>query len=233
MSKKVSSIITGITFGLIILAVILFFKDKMYLFKDVNALKEYILGFGSWSIPIFLLIQVIQVVVFFIPGEFVQIAAGYIYGPWLGFILCFAGSAIGGIINFVVGMMLGRPFVEKLMTKQDNWIIEKLTAFSNQKDHEKKLNWLIFIFYLIPGIPKDVLGFICGITSAKFIWYFILSNLARVPAMLLSTIFGNEISNANWGLLILIGVIVVVICIACFFIVKKLRGSEHIEKLEE
>lgn len=229
--KTITSIITGIVIIAIFIATIMFFKDRMYLFKDVNAFKEYVLGFGNWSVPVFLLLQVLQVVVFFIPGELVQIAAGYIFGPWWGFVLCIVGSAIGGVINFIIGMILGRPFVEKLMSKKDNWIIEKLTAINEGKNHKKRLYGAIFLFYLIPGIPKDVLGYICGITSAKFIWYFVLSNLARVPAMLLSTIFGNEISNANWPLLIIIAVVVAIICVLSFFYVKKLK-AKTIDKKE-
>lgn len=231
--KTITSIITAIVIVALFAATILFFKDRMYLFKDVNAFKEYVLSFGNWAVPVFLLLQVLQVVVFFIPGELVQIAAGYIFGPWWGFVLCIVGSAIGGIINFVIGMILGRPFVEKLMTKKDNWIIEKLTAINEGKNHMRRLYGAIFLFYLIPGIPKDVLGYICGITSAKFIWYFILSNLARVPAMLLSTIFGNEISNANWPLLILIAVVVCIICILSFFYVKKLKAKTVDSKEEK
>lgn len=223
MKKKIISIFSGIILVALFVAAIIFFKDRMYLFKDVNALKEYVLSFGNWSVPVFLFLQIIQVVVFFIPGELVQIAAGYIFGSWWGFVLCFAGSAIGGIINFLVGMILGRPFVEKIMSKKDNWIIEKLTAFNESENHEKKLNFLIFIFYLIPGIPKDVLGYICGITTVKFLWYFILSNLARIPAMLLSTIFGNEISNANWPLLVVIAVAVGLICLVSYLYVKKIK----------
>lgn len=211
--------------GLIFLAVLGFvfyecFFKYSYLFKDATTLRDWILSYGSYSVLIFLGLQVLQVVAFFIPGEIFQVAGGYIFGAYYGFFLCIVGSIIGGVVNFYIARVLGRPFIEKIVSKKDGWLLNKLTNFSEDPQHEFKLKKLIFIFYLIPGIPKDILGYICGITKIKFRDYIILSNLAKMPALFVSTFFGHNIGEQNIFMLVGIGVVVAIVFIVCVIFSK-------------
>ena len=89
---------------LIILGIVFYecFFKYSYLFKDATALRDWILSYGSFSVLIFLALQVLQVVAFFIPGEIFQVAGGYIFGAYYGFLLCIIGSIIGGLVNFYI-----------------------------------------------------------------------------------------------------------------------------------
>ena len=226
--KKNIGKILGVLFllGMFMAFYEVFFKYS-YLFKDPNAIKDLILSYGGNSVLIFLALQVLQVVVFFIPGEIFQVAGGYIFGAYYGFSLCIVGSIIGGIVNFYIARMLGRPFIEKIISEKDGWLLNKLTQFNESPEYEYKLKKLIFIFYLIPGIPKDILGYICGVTKIKFKDYIIISNLAKLPALFVSTFFGHNIGQKNIIMLIGIGVLVLIIFGICMW-----KSKHWIKKIE-
>src|ERR1043166_1155961 len=59
--------------------------------------------------------QFVQVVVFFIPGEITQFAAGYVFGAWKGFVYSAAGILLGSAFNFYFARVFGRPVLEKFI----------------------------------------------------------------------------------------------------------------------
>ena len=58
----------------------------------------------------------------------------------------------------------------------------------------------MFLLFLIPGTPKDVLTYLAGLTDVKPVRYFLYSSLARVPTILFSTAAGGLIADGNFGL---------------------------------
>jgi uncharacterized membrane protein YdjX (TVP38/TMEM64 family) len=81
-------------------------------FDSVEKFEEYIQSFGNKSIPVFIIVQILQVVISAIPGEIVQVAAGFMFSPFKAFILVMIGCLIGEIFAFYIGKLLGRDFVK-------------------------------------------------------------------------------------------------------------------------
>ena len=181
-----------------------------YILKDPNILKEIILSYGSFSILVFMFMQVLQVVAFFIPGEFIQIAGGYIFGTFLGGIISLMGITLGSIIVYFVSNKYGKPFVEKLISKKEVKFFKKIL-----KAGSKKI--VVFMFYLIPGIPKDALAYICGVSNISFKDFFIYSTLGRIPGIFISSFFGQKIYARDATSLIIIGVTMSVLFILGIF----------------
>ena len=63
---------------------------------------------------------------------------------------------------------------------------------------EQKLGRLIFILFLIPGAPKDVLTYLVGLTRIRLYEFLIISLTARTPALLLSTLGGSAVADRNY-----------------------------------
>ena len=72
---------------------------------------------GPWGIAALLIIQVLQVVIAFIPGEPVELAAGLLYGTWGGLLISLAGVLIGSSLIFAVVRQFGRPLVHRLVDR--------------------------------------------------------------------------------------------------------------------
>ncbi|GAB6169123.1 TVP38/TMEM64 family protein [Clostridium carnis] len=189
-------------------------------FRNPEKIKTLILSYGNYSFLAYIGLQILQIIVFFIPGELVQIAAGYIFGSLWGFVLSFIGIAIGSALSFMAARVLGKRFVEKMVFKDDKWIFRKI---EEMKKNKKQFKELVFIMYLIPGIPKDILGYICGVTTLSLKEFLIISMIGRTPALFISCFFGDKISKDNALMLIIIGILCCLI-----FLISILKGKKFI-----
>lgn len=171
-----------------------------YMIKDPNILKEVILSYGSFSILIFVMLQILQVVIFFIPGEFIQVAGGYIFGTFLGGFISLIGITAGSAIAYFIANTYGKPLVQKLLLNKKIKLFRKVLKAGSKKA-------VVFIFYLIPGIPKDALAYICGVSDISFKDFFIFSTLGRIPGIFISTLFGQRMFLGDSTSLITIGIV--------------------------
>ncbi|MEC4273807.1 TVP38/TMEM64 family protein [Adlercreutzia sp. R25] len=135
---------------------------------------------GPWGFLILLAIQFLQIVVAFIPGEVVQVAAGMIYGPWVGALIIWLGCIISSAFIFVLVHKLGAPFVQAMVP-------EKYMSTFRKWETSEKFNAIVFILFLIPGLPKDVFTYLTPLTHMSLRNFVIISNVARIPGIVLST----------------------------------------------
>ncbi|MFD3158192.1 TVP38/TMEM64 family protein [Haloimpatiens sp. FM7330] len=190
-----------------------------YIVKDPSELKRVILTYGNYSILAFLIMQVIQVVVFFIPGEIIQIAGGYIFGTFLGGIISTIGISIGSLLVYYISRYLGRDFVKSMISKNKFKFFQKILKASAQVH-------MIFLLYLVPGIPKDALAYICGVSDVPVKKFIIFSTLGRLPGIFISTYFGNQMEIGQMSTLIVIAVVMVML-----FLIGTLKGEKILKKI--
>jgi|GEM_PF-194771 len=177
--------------ALIVAGVLVFREDIWRLFKDREAVRLWITGRGAWGPLAYVGLQVVQVVVFVIPGEVVQVAGGYVFGFGLGSLYTFVGIAIGSIANFYAGRILGRPFVESLFARERIEEIEGATGSGKGAAG-------FFLLFLIPGIPKDALCYVAGFSSLG-LWAFLgVSMAGRLPGILGSSFMGSAAYAGAW-----------------------------------
>ena len=174
--------------------------------------EAWVGGLGPAGVLVMLGIQVLQIVVAVIPGEVVQVMAGVMYGTWGGLALCLSGSFVASALVFAMVRRLGRDFVIRLFGE------DKLDRFSFLND-SSKLETLVFVLFLIPGMPKDLLTYLVPLTPIGLGKFMLLSTIARIPGMVASTLVGSSITDANWPLII--GVFAVVIVVGGLSIWKK------------
>ncbi len=172
-----------------------------------SQLQEWVGSYRGWGPVVFLGIQVVQVVVFVIPGEVVQVAGGYLFGAWLGVGYCLVGAVIGSALAFLAGKWLGRPFVRYLVTPEQ---------FARMEDVLNRRQGMvtIFVLYLIPGIPKDVLCYVAGVTPIHVGLFLLVTTAARLPGMILSAYFGRAMAEKSYILLVILSILA---CLALIF----------------
>ncbi|OUO91111.1 hypothetical protein B5F40_04835 [Gordonibacter sp. An230] len=137
-------------------------------------------GAGPVGFLILLGLQFLQIVVAFIPGEVVQVAAGMLYGPWIGALVIFVGCVLSSAFIFALVHRLGAPFVQSMVPTQH---LEKFRRF----EASGKLNITVFILFLIPGLPKDVFTYLVPLTDMRMRTFLALSNVGRIPGIIVST----------------------------------------------
>lgn len=161
---------------------------------------------GPVGFLILLGLQFLQVVVAFIPGEVVQIAAGLLYGPWIGALIILLGCVISTAFIFLVVRKLGAPFVQSMVSTQH---LDKFRAFEGTG----KLNTIIFVLFLIPGLPKDVFAYLVPLTDINMRSFLVLSNVARIPGIVVSTYAADGLVDGRFIESIVIFVVAAVIAV--------------------
>lgn len=190
----------------------------------VERLTNDIRNAGWQGIFVLEALQFLQVVVAFIPGEVVQMAAGIIYGPWVGALLIFIGCVLSSAFIFAVVHFLGAPFVHDMVPAK---YLDKLTEF----EKSKKFNIIVFILYLIPGMPKDVFTYILPLSDMRFGTFVAITNIARIPGIVISTYAADGLIEGRiWESVIIFLVLAVIALVALLTynkILDKFRDISH------
>jgi uncharacterized membrane protein YdjX (TVP38/TMEM64 family) len=85
--------------------------------NDPERFRAWVDASGIWGRVLFVGMVVLQVVVAFIPGEPVELAAGYAFGFWEGSALTMAGFLLGSWLVFALVRKFGVKLVEVFFHK--------------------------------------------------------------------------------------------------------------------
>lgn len=211
-----------------IIAVILVWPYIKEIFEPngLERVLEDVRGAGMAGVFILLAMQFLQVVVAFIPGEAVQMAAGILYGPWVGAIVVLIGCVISSAFVYLVVKKLGAPFMQAMVPDK---YAERITSF----EHSSKFDVIVFILFLIPGLPKDVFTYIIPLTEMRLGKFLLLSNIGRIPGIVVSTYAADGIVDGRLAESITIFAAMALIAIVCLLVYNKVmsrREEKHGEK---
>ena len=147
---------------------------------------------------------ILQIIVAAIPGEPLEIAAGYAFGALEGTLLCLFGAFLGRVAVFLLVRRFGTRAVEVFFP------LEKLNALSILQNKKKLTLWVFFLFFL-PGTPKDLLCYVVGLTDLPLKSWLIISAIAPIPSIVTSTIGGDALGVGNYTFALLVFLITIVI----------------------
>lgn len=228
-SKKIK----GILFFTIILIFftiigILVGKPMIQMASNPAEFRNWVDRYGIWGRTAFVGMIFIQNVIAIIPGEPLEICAGYAFGAVEGTILCIIGSVIGSVTVFLFVRRFGIKLVEIFFSKEK---LDNLKFLHNTR----RLNIFVLIFTLIPGTPKDLMSYFVGLTKMKLsIWIFITA-VGRIPSIVTSTIGGDGLGNKQYMTAIIVFGVTMLISLfglAIYNYICKKTGSEPDENSE-
>jgi uncharacterized membrane protein YdjX (TVP38/TMEM64 family) len=203
--------------GALFVPVIIWHDAIWKLFTSSERLREWVQGWGAWAPIVFIAIQAVQVIVFVIPGEVPQIAGGYLFGAWEGTILSVTGILLGSAASFFLARALGTPFVSALFPRDQ---VERFRALLISRGARV----IFFLLFLIPGIPKDILCYVAGLTPMRFPFFAAASTLGRLPGIVGSSIIGSAAASHKWLLTGIIAGVAVALFAAGFFLRSRIQG---------
>lgn len=206
--------------GLIAYAAVRFGPQLTALARKPEDFRNLLNSFGWKGILVFMGIQMLQVLVAAIPGEFIQFAGGYIYGTWLGTLYSLTGIVLGSILVFYISRLLGYPLVKLLVAPKQ---LEKFNFMINSEKSEIGM----FILFLIPGLPKDILTYIAGITPVKPLNFFIVITLGRLPALLASSYLGHNMQKGNYAVVVALSIAALILFLAGIILKDKIIKKVH------
>lgn len=206
--RKTVGIITIIVIVLVTLGLgWLLGKPLMDLVQNRDSFRTWIEDRGALKYVIMVGLMFLQIVIAVIPGGPMEIAAGYAFGPFLGTLLCVMGSVLGTWVIFLLtrrfGMKLVRLFVS---TRQ-------MTSMKLLQD-KRKMHLVLFLLFLIPGIPKDIITYFGGILPISMASFLTITSIARTPAIFISTLGGHWIGREAYGPAVFVLAVALVITLA-------------------
>jgi len=219
--KSIAAILAAIAGCAVILLMVYFNQpifrfsaDAYELFKDREKLEYFITSLGIWGPAVFIALQIFQVVFAPVPGEVTGFMGGYIFGTVLGFMYSSAGLTVGSVINFMLGRILGKRYVRKLIPR------DKLEKFDRLVKRQGAI--ILFVLFVFPGFPKDSLCLFLGLTALPLRVFIILATIGRMPGTFLLSLKGAYVYEKMYGVL----AIVLVICLV--FLLFSYLYREHI-----
>ena len=211
---------------LFVIVVIILTVITVYLFPVMKNLstkegqivfKEKVTNTGTYGLLLLFLIQIAQIFLFILPGEPIEILAGMCYGWFWGTVFIMISSAFITTLIFWLVRKIGRQFVYDFSDEEKIKKIENNKIFQNPQ----KIELVLFILFLVPGTPKDLLTYLAGLLPIRMRRFIIISIIARIPSIVTSTIAGANIADGNWKKgIILYGLIVVIVAVVLFIFNK-------------
>lgn len=161
--------------------------------EDPEAFRQWVDQFGFWGKLAFVAMVVVQVLVALIPGEPLELAAGYAFGAVEGSIFSMAGILLGSWLVFALVRRLGVKMVAVFFSDRE---IRRLSFLKNPK----KAKIIAFLLMLIPGTPKDFLSYFAGLTPLTTAQWLTIVGIARIPSLITSTVTGAAAGEENYVL---------------------------------
>lgn len=208
---KIISTIIKLTLLLVLLVCIplylwFFQHDILKELSNIDHIKMLFAQYHTESLFIYIGLQILQIVISILPGQGLQFVAGLVYGFWPGFFLSMIGALAGSIITYYLAGFLGRDALHLLFGKRhiDDYL---------EKINSKKGFMLVFLIYLIPGVPKDLCTYVAGISHMKLKAFLVLSMIGRAPGIMGSLLIGREVGEGNYTSVIIISLIAIILFI--------------------
>ena len=179
------------------------------LYRDKEFLRETLKQWGIMGPFAFILIQALQVVIAPIPGEVTGLLGGFVFGEWPGFLYSTIGLTVGSLLAFRVGRQLSASFVQRLVNpqtwKQLGFIVEAEGVI------------LCFVIYLIPGLPKDIVCYLFGLSQMPFWIFATVSTLGRMPGTWALSAQGAKVATNQYAELVLLIAIVTAVAVPLYY----------------
>lgn len=226
-TKKIISLSSIIIF--ILLSIFLAWYIGRPLVKMVSEpelFRQWVASYGWRGRLTFVGMVILQVVIAIIPGEPFEIVAGYAFGAIEGTLLCMVGTIIGSALVFGFVRRFGMMAVEVFFSREKIMSIKFL-------QNTKRLNTVVFIVFLIPGTPKDLLAYAVGLTPMKFSTWMLITTVARIPSIITSTIGGNALGMQNYTFAIVVFAVTAVISAVGLILYNRFYKNTEEDPAEE
>ncbi len=217
--------ITAILSGLL-LVWIFFAKDPVIeAFSNREELVKFVQRQGIFGPIFYILLQIFQTIIAPIPGNIVGAVGGFLFGTW-GILWTTIGSTTGALIVFCLARKYGRELVLKLVKQKDLGRFDKIP--------EDRAGFVFFLFFLIPGLPDDVISYAAGLSKVPISKLVVLWAVGRLPAVVVTNYIGMGVEEGDLGrVAILLGASAVIVAVIALENKKIIKFFEKKTKREK
>lgn len=180
-------------------------------------LIAYIQSFGAGAVAVSFLLMILQAIVAPIPAFFITLANAAIWGWWQGALLSWTSSMVGASLCFYIARILGRDVVVRL---NSHTAVQQMERFFDRYGANA-----IVIARLLPFVPFDPVSYFAGLTSVKFWKFFVATGLGQLPATVVYSYAGGQLSGGAQAFMI--GLLILFAAAALIAAGKKMYDASH------
>ena len=155
----------------------------------INNIFDFLLYLDSGLGILFFVVIYIVIAILILPASWLSIAAGYLYGSYLGSLIVFISAFIGASISFIIA--------KKFFSKKVLGVINKFQKLSLlEKIIQKGGLRLIILTRLSPLFPFGILNYFYGLNNISY-KDFSISLLCIIPGSFLYCSVGSLLNDLN------------------------------------
>ena len=225
--RKRKQAVALVCLGLAVVVMVAIFwfvgRPMLQFVSQPDQFREWVDSHGLWGRVAFVGMMMFQVFVAIIPGEPLEIGAGYAFGVLEGTLLCVLATSLSGTLIFLIVKKFGMKFVTLFVSEEK---IHSLKFLQNTR----RLDLIAFLLFFIPGTPKDVLTYIVGLTPMRLSTWIFITTVARLPSVITSTVGGDALSSQEYLFAVIVFAATAVISGVGVLVYRKI--TQHHQKKE-
>ena len=189
--------------------------------NSIPRIRELVNNNKFLSMIIYILAASLGCVILALPGAAFAVAAGLLFEPFTGTVLCLVAATLGAVLAFLAGRYFLRDYVRPMLEK--NLTLKKFLF----DDPEYNIIILLMITRLVPLFPYNLQNFAYGLTDIKILPYTFYTFIFMAPGAAVFTLGAAGVSDSERGKLYLLiaGTIAIILLIACYVLRKKFIKS--------
>ncbi|MBI2355040.1 MAG: TVP38/TMEM64 family protein [Deltaproteobacteria bacterium] len=171
---------------------------------DPEWIKAFLQRMGPLAPLAFILLRTIGIVATVVPNAPLDIAAGVIFGPFLGTVYSLLGSEAGAIVCFLLARGLGREAITRLLRRD--------VTFSD-RIAQRHLPYIVLFARLEPIFSFALVSYGAGLTRMSLRAFALSTLVGMTPGTILLNYYGKSLFTGNLVLQLGLGLVLVVLLI--------------------
>lgn len=170
---------------------------------------------GLWGPALFMVAYAVLTVLL-VPGSPLTVAAGVLFGPWVGTLLVVVGATAGATGAFLWGRRLGRAAIARLtgdrFDKVDGWL------------HDRGLLAVLYV-RLVPLLPFNLLNPVAGVTGVTLRDFVVGTAVGIVPGTFAYAALGGTFDDPTSPLFLGAVALLVVLAVGAPLVDRRVRSG--------
>jgi len=179
-------------------------KPMLYILHQGDLARTWIKSFGLWAPFVYMSLFALQIIIAPMPGQFLGVMGGYVFGIFFGAIYSITALTIGAGVAMVVARRLGRPALARFFAE------DQLRLWERKLYMRSPVNWgLLFVF----PVP-DFVFYLAGLSSIPLIRLVPSVIVGRSIGLIFASIAGGltaylppEWVLVKWAFLLIVGIL--------------------------
>lgn len=235
-TSKVKGIVIGALVTLMVVVIVLFMIPDSAAQKKFMEMLTWISSINKVYGTITLTILYAIAILLCFPGTIFNLAAGFLFGIWIGAAVTIIGCDLGATLAFILGRTLGKDWAQSQVAKNKKFSLLSMAVENNA--------WLIiFLVRLSPVLPFGLCNYLFGVTKVKFSSYWTATTAGLIPCTVAYTYLGslmkgitdiyNEEEEQGNSTLLIVGIVLTIVGITVITLVTKRTLDKTIKQQQE